>query len=58
MRQDIFEYLCDQGWSFSHETEDGRRIWCQVIDDPYTKTTVARFTEEAYLVELAMEAMG
>ena len=58
MRQDIIDFLHEQGWTFSHETEDGRRIWCQLFDNPYTRAKVLRFDEEKHLVELAMEVVG
>lgn len=56
MRHDIYEYLQQLGWQFSHETEDGRRIWSQEI---FSRNGASvRFDEEEHLVELAMEAKG
>lgn len=58
MKQDIYEYLHDLGWSFSHETEDGKRLWARAFYDPYTKNMTCRFDDEEHLIEMAMEAMG
>lgn len=58
MRQDIYEYLHELGWSFSHETEDGKRLWARAFYDPYTKNMTCLFDDEEHLIEMAMEAMG
>ena len=56
MRQDIYNYLHELGWSFDHTTEDGRRIWAQDIFGPGANAVVTRYDEEERLLELAMEA--
>lgn len=56
MRQDIYNYLHELGWSFDHTTEDGRRIWARGIFIPDAQAVVTRYDEEEHLLELAMEA--
>lgn len=58
MRQDIYNYLHELGWSFDHITEDGRRIWSRQVKLPGIRAVITRFDEEEYLVEMAMEAKG
>ena len=58
MRQDIYNYLHELGWSFDHITEDGRRIWARDIFVPDAQAVVTRYDEEERLIEMAMEAMG
>lgn len=58
MRQDIYEYLHELGWAYSHTTEDGRRIWARDIFVPDAQAVVTRYDEEERLLELAMEAKG
>ena len=58
MRQDIYNYLHELGWSFDHITEDGRRIWNRQVKLPGIRAVVTRFDEEERLVEMAMEAKG
>lgn len=57
MRQDIYEYLHELGWAYSHTTEDGRRIWNRQVNLNGTKTTVTRYEEEKHLLEAAMDAL-
>jgi len=58
MRQDIYNYLHELGWSFDHTTEDGRRVWARGIFVPDAQAVVTRFDEEERLIEMAMEAKG
>lgn len=57
MRQDIQEYLHEQGWTYSHKTEDGRRIWSQDTVDAAHRATITRFDEEDHLVDLALNLL-
>jgi hypothetical protein len=58
MRQDIYNYLHELGWSFDHITEDGRRIWNRQVRLPDAQAVVTRYDEEEHLLEMAMEAKG
>ena len=57
MRQDIYEYLYELGWAYSHTTEDGRRIWNRQVNLNGTKTTVTHYEEEKHLLEVAMDTL-
>ena len=58
MRPDIYNYLHALGWTYSHTTEDGRRIWARDVFIPDAGTVVTRYDDEESLLEMAMEARG